>query len=131
MRWQSCKVAPACLRKYLMFIKYVISSSVFGQKIHTKLLKHGERSWWGFAAPPCLKGIIHDGNKISNSFTLWFKLRLKPTKNKNKTKQTKNKTKQTQKNMVNFTLIFVEDTSLRDVFLWLQSLIKFSYREQY
>ena len=77
----------------------------------------------GIAAPPCLKEIIHDGNKISNFIHSLVQTSPKTYKKQNKTRQNKETKKQTKKNMVNFILIFVvEDTSLRDVFLWVRSL---------
>ena len=82
---------------YLMVIKYVISSSVFGQKTHTNFLnmvKFLGGGLQGVAASPCLKEIIHDGNKISNFIhSLVQTFGLKPTKTENKTKQNKNKNK--------------------------------------
>ena len=82
----------------------------------------------GVAAPSCLKEIIHDWNKMSNFIhslvqtlpTTYKKIKTKQNKQKHKTKQNKTKTK--KNTMVNFTLIFVEDTSLCDVFLWVRSL---------
>ena len=84
-----------------MVIKYVISLPLFGQKTHTKLLKHGEVSWWGLQGvrvPLCLKEIIHDENRINNfihslvqtSPNTYKKKKKKKKRNQNKTKKQTN-----------------------------------------